>query len=119
LRVTPFGIAGASATGAALPIPRPAPQRVVAPEDAAAMRHMLEAVVARGTGRAAAVPGRVVAGKTGTTQDFRDAWFVGFTGSLVLGVWLGNDNATPMEEVSGGSLPARLFHDIAEQAAAP
>jgi penicillin-binding protein 1A len=114
LRVTPFGIAGASATGAALPILRPAPQRVVAPEDAAAMRHMLEAVVARGTGRAAALPGRAVAGKTGTTQDFRDAWFIGFTGQTVVGIWLGNDDGRPMDSVSGGSLPARLFRDIAE-----
>ncbi|MDO9712123.1 transglycosylase domain-containing protein [Paracraurococcus lichenis] len=114
LRVTPFGIAGATATGAALPVPRPAPRRVVTPEDAAAMRRMLEAVVARGTGRAAALPGRSVAGKTGTTQDYRDAWFVGFAGTTVIGIWLGNDDGRPMDEVRGGSLPARLFHDVAE-----
>jgi penicillin-binding protein 1A len=90
------------------------PQRVLAPEDAAAMRRMLEAVVARGTGRAAGLPGRPVAGKTGTTQDFRDAWFIGFTGQTVVGIWLGNDDGRPMDSVSGGSLPARLFKDIAE-----
>jgi penicillin-binding protein 1A len=114
LRVTPFGITGAQATGAALPVPRPAPQRALAAEDAAAMRRMLEAVVARGTGRAAAVPGRVVAGKTGTTQDFRDAWFIGFTGNSVIGIWLGNDDGRPMEDVRGGTLPARLFREIVE-----
>ncbi|MBK1661979.1 transpeptidase-transglycosylase [Paracraurococcus ruber] len=114
LRVTPFGIAGASATGAALPVPRAAPQRAAAPEDAAAMRRMLEAVVARGTGRAAALPGRGVAGKTGTTQDFRDAWFVGILGNTVIGIWLGNDDGRPMDDVRGGTLPARLFRDIAE-----
>ncbi|WP_380067306.1 transglycosylase domain-containing protein [Dankookia sp. GCM10030260] len=116
LRVTPFGIAGASATGAALRVPRVAPVRAMATEDAAAMRRMLEAVVARGTGRAASVGGRVVAGKTGTTQDFRDAWFVGFFGTTVIGIWLGNDDARPMDSVSGGSLPARLFRDITEAA---
>ena len=63
---------------------------------------------------AAALPGRAVAGKTGTTQDFRDAWFIGFVGNTVIGIWLGNDDARPMDSVSGGSLPARLFHDITE-----
>ncbi|WP_254453934.1 penicillin-binding transpeptidase domain-containing protein [Siccirubricoccus sp. G192] len=75
---------------------------------------MLEAVVSHGTGRAAAVPGRAVAGKTGTTQDFRDAWFVGMLGPLVIGIWLGNDDARPMDDVRGGTLPARLFREIAE-----
>ena len=82
------------------------------------MVRMLGAVVSRGSGRAAAVPGRLVAGKTGTTQDFRDAWFVGAVnpggpGALVIGVWLGNDDNRPMAGITGGSLPARLFHDIA------
>lgn len=114
MRVEPFGIAAAAAEGGrALPVPRQAPRRVVAAEDAAAVKRMLAAVVARGTGRAAALPGRAVGGKTGTTQDFRDAWFVGHVGSLVIGVWLGNDDGQPMEEVQGGTLPARLFREIA------
>ena len=61
------------------------------PDKAAMMARMLGAVVSRGTGRAAAVPGRAVAGKTGTTQDFRDAWFVGSVRGLLIGIWLGND----------------------------
>jgi penicillin-binding protein 1A len=114
-RVEPFGIAAAQAGGRNLPPVRIVmPPRVVAAGHAAALRRMLEAVVSRGTGRAAAVPGRAVAGKTGTTQDFRDAWFVGFAGPLVIGIWLGNDDARPMEDVRGGTLPARLFREIAE-----
>ncbi len=119
LQVEPFAIAAAQAEGRPLPVARTAPRRVAQEEDVAALRRMLEAVVARGSGRAAALPGRVVAGKTGTTQESRDAWFIGFTGSLVLGIWLGNDDATPMDDVRGGTLPARLFREIIEAAAAP
>jgi penicillin-binding protein 1A len=97
---------------AAAPI-QPAPAPVMEPDLAAMMARMLGAVVARGTGRAAAVPGRTVAGKTGTTQDYRDAWFVGDVGNEIIGVWLGNDDNTPMQHVVGGGLPARLFHDVA------
>jgi penicillin-binding protein 1A len=89
------------------------PERVVDPDKAAMMARMLGAVISRGTGRAAAVPGRAVAGKTGTTQDFRDAWFIGSVRGMLIGTWLGNDDNEPMKAVTGGGLPARLFHDIA------
>jgi penicillin-binding protein 1A len=89
------------------------PERVIDPADAAMMARMLGAVVTRGTGRTAAVPGRVVAGKTGTTQDSRDAWFIGCVRGVLIGIWLGNDDNTPMKGVTGGTLPARLFHEIA------
>jgi penicillin-binding protein 1A len=115
LRPAPRGLAGARADGRAVAVPAAATQRVAAPEHAQAMRRMLEAAVARGTGRAAQPQGgRIVAGKTGTTQDFRDAWFIGFAGPLVIGVWLGNDDASPMAEVRGGTLPARLAREILE-----
>jgi len=90
-----------------------APESVIRPEHAAMMAGMMGSVVSRGTGRAAAVPGRVVAGKTGTTSDYRDAWFIGSENGLMIGVWVGNDDNTPMKNVVGGGLPARLFKDVA------
>ncbi|CDN48593.1 Putative penicillin-binding protein pbpC/mrcB-like [Neorhizobium galegae bv. orientalis str. HAMBI 540] len=72
---------------------------------------LLQLVVERGTGRDAD-PGTFAAGKTGTSQNNRDAWFVGFTERLVVGVWVGNDDDTPMKGVTGGSLPARIWRDF-------
>ncbi|HEX6840614.1 MAG TPA: penicillin-binding protein 1A [Stellaceae bacterium] len=83
--------------------------RVISPELAGTMNQLLMGVVKNGTGRAAALD-RPVAGKTGTTQDFHDAWFVGYTADLVTGVWLGNDDNAPMKHVTGGTLPARTWH---------
>src|SRR5690606_29775431 len=80
------------------------------------MRGMMRYVVVRGTGTAAALPDLPAAGKTGTSQDYRAAWSVGFTGDLIAGVWLGNDDNTPMRDVTGGRLPARLWHDFMAQA---
>jgi penicillin-binding protein 1A len=78
---------------------------------------MLQRVVESGTGRAAALDG-FAAGKTGTSQSFRDAWFIGFTEPLVVGVWVGNDDGTPMDEVSGGTLPARIWRQFMAEAQA-
>ncbi|MEA2729729.1 MAG: penicillin-binding protein [Acetobacteraceae bacterium] len=89
------------------------PEPIISASEAAMMARMLGAVVSRGTGRAAAVAGHVVAGKTGTTQDFKDAWFIGCVRGVLIGVWFGNDDNEPMKGVLGGGLPARLFHDIA------
>ena len=111
--VTPTGIEAVQADHHAIAIARPAMDRVIDPEIDAEMVRMLAAVVSRGSGRAAAVPGRFVAGKTGTTQDSRDAWFVGEVGTTVIAVWLGNDDGHATKGVTGSGLPARLFHDIA------
>jgi penicillin-binding protein 1A len=82
--------------------------RAIAPEIAAEMTELMTGVIARGTGRGAALD-RPAAGKTGTTQDSRDALFVGFTADLVAGGWLGNDDNSPMNKVTGGTLPAQTW----------
>ncbi|MEM7223418.1 MAG: PBP1A family penicillin-binding protein [Pseudomonadota bacterium] len=84
------------------------PGRVVAPSSVNRMNNLMTAVVEWGTGKAARSK-RPSAGKTGTSQDFRDAWFVGYTAELVAGAWFGNDDGRPMKGVTGGSLPARLW----------
>jgi penicillin-binding protein 1A len=78
---------------------------------------MMQSVVRDGTGRRAALD-RAVAGKTGTSSDYRDAWFVGFTGNYTTGVWMGNDDGDPMHKVTGGSMPAQLWHDYMMEAEA-
>jgi len=84
------------------------PGRTVKARDAAAMNNMLAAAVSKGTGKAARMK-RPVAGKTGTSQNFRDAWFIGYSADLVAGVWMGNDNGQSMKGVTGGGLPARAW----------
>lgn len=75
------------------------------------MNYLMLGTVRSGTGTRAALPGRDVAGKTGTTSDYKDAWFVGFTPQLVTGVWVGNDNNRPMASVTGGNIPAMIWRD--------
>ena len=84
--------------------------RVMSDQNAAEMTAMMRDTVLTGTGKAAALADRPSAGKTGTSQDYRDAWFVGFTADLVCGVWIGNDDNAPMHAATGGGLPARVFH---------
>lgn len=89
-----------------------ATERVI-PEDANKdLTAMLYGVVISGTGTASRLPGRESAGKTGTTQDYHDAWFVGFTTDYVTGVWVGNDDSKPMRNVTGGTLPAAIWKDV-------
>ncbi|HVW74141.1 MAG TPA: PBP1A family penicillin-binding protein [Rhizomicrobium sp.] len=83
---------------------------VMSANDETQMTRLMLAVTDHGTGKAARLEDRPTAGKTGTTQDFHDAWFVGFTADLVCGVWVGNDNNDPMIKATGGTLPAHLFH---------
>jgi penicillin-binding protein 1A len=96
---------------------RPAspPRQVYDPVKAAQMVRMLEKVIQHGTGAHAAF-GRPAAGKTGTSQSWRDAWFLGFTPDWVCGVWVGNDDARPMNHVAGGDLPAEIWRRFMQAA---
>jgi penicillin-binding protein 1A len=87
------------------------PDAVANPAAVANLTEMMTGVIEYGTGKAARLD-RPAAGKTGTTQDYRDAWFIGFTADYVAGVWLGNDDNAPMKRITGGTLPAHLWHDI-------
>ncbi|HET9393126.1 MAG TPA: PBP1A family penicillin-binding protein [Candidatus Rubrimentiphilum sp.] len=87
----------------------PEQTEVISAGTAYVMTTMLEDVINHGTGNPNAIIGRPAAGKTGTTTNFRDAWFVGYTPDLVAAVWLGNDNYHPMSESYGGNIPARIW----------
>lgn len=89
-----------------------APVEIYPAELAEDMNAMLARVVQNGTGGNAAIPGWTVAGKTGTSQDWRDGWFIGFTSEMIGGVWVGNDDDGPMNKVTGGGLPAKLWAQI-------
>jgi penicillin-binding protein 1A len=107
--VSPYGLRSAP--------PPPTPRRPLRSSERMAMLDLLESAVSQGTGTAARLKTPVF-GKTGTAQDHRDAEFVGFTGDLVAGVWVGNDDHSPMKRVTGGGLPAEIWHDFADRALA-
>ena len=90
---------------------RPADQlgQVIEPRNVAMMNTMMQETLLTGTARKAEIPGWMAAGKTGTSQDFRDAWFVGYTSQLVTGVWLGNDDNSPTKKATGGGLPVEVW----------
>lgn len=90
------------------------PNRIFSEQNTKDMQNMLEAVITSGTGKKAKLP-IFAAGKTGTTQDYKDAWFVGFTDKYVIAVWVGNDDASPMKKITGGGLPAEIWRKIASQ----
>jgi penicillin-binding protein 1A len=83
--------------------------QVIEPRHVAMMNTMMQETLLSGTARKAEIPGWMAAGKTGTSQDFRDAWFVGYTANLVTGVWLGNDDNSPTRKTTGGGLPVEVW----------
>ena len=91
------------------------PGRVASGRAVNAMLDVMHAVIGWGTGKKAAID-RPVYGKTGTSQNFRDAWFVGFSADLVTGVWVGNDDNSAMDQVTGGSIPVAIWHDFMKDA---
>ncbi|MBR0841406.1 PBP1A family penicillin-binding protein [Bradyrhizobium liaoningense] len=90
----------------------PKPRQAIPASVAADMAGMMSHVVSEGTARRAALDGIPTAGKTGTTNAYRDAWFVGYTGNFTCAVWYGNDDYSPTNRMTGGSLPAQTWHDI-------
>lgn len=90
--------------------------QTVDPAIAGEMSSMLNTAMMSGTGRRAAIPLHPAAGKTGTSQEFRDAWFIGYTAHLTAGVWIGNDNSKPMKRAVGGGLPAEIWHELMQTA---
>lgn len=88
-------------------------ERVITETAARQLIYMMHQVVESGTGRRARVEGRQIAGKTGTTDEYRNAWFIGFSADYVVGVWMGNDDNSPMGgKVSGGGLPSDIFREV-------
>jgi penicillin-binding protein 1A len=115
VRVDPFLIERIDTTRGTVAFQRrdAVPVQVYEPLRARQMTAMLADVVAFGTGKRARLPGgREAAGKTGTSQNYRDAWFVGYTADIICGVWVGNDGFKPMNGVTGGTMPALIWEDF-------
>lgn len=91
-------------------------RRIISTEVLGQMNLMMQTVVGGGTGRAARIEGRDIAGKTGTTNDYRDAWFIGYTADYAAGVWVGNDDNSKMSRVTGGNIPARIWKNFMAEA---
>ncbi len=113
--VTPFGMNALRLKDESEPLIGPGGgigERVISEEAALQLIYMMNQGVLRGTGTRAQLDGWQVAGKTGTTSAARDAWFIGFTAEYVTGVWMGYDDNTPLVGVTGGGLPAEIWHEV-------
>ncbi|MDR9394090.1 MAG: PBP1A family penicillin-binding protein [Roseovarius sp.] len=116
--VTPYGLKELRLLGEDAPLMNAGGgigERVIREDAARELIHMMSRVVDGGTGARAKLPGREAAGKTGTTQAARDAWFLGFTADYVAGVWMGYDDNTPLTGVTGGGLPAEIWKETMQR----
>ena len=114
LSVLPYGLEEIRLQGDAEPLAGQAGgigERVIGKKSAKALTYMMYEVIQSGTGQRAKIEGIETAGKTGTTQAARDAWFIGFTSDFVVGVWMGYDDNTPLKGVTGGSIPADIWRE--------
>ncbi|MBE3639311.1 transglycosylase domain-containing protein [Mangrovicoccus algicola] len=112
--VAPYGLTTLSVRGESAPVMEKEGgigERVISRDAAMQLVYMMNQVIEGGTGQRARLDGRPAAGKTGTTSSARDAWFMGFTGDFVAGVWMGYDDNTPLTGVTGGGLPAEIWHE--------
>jgi penicillin-binding protein 1A len=113
--VTPYGMRELALKGETEPLMGAGGgigERVISEQAARELTWMMTQVIEKGTGGRARLKGRPAAGKTGTTQAARDAWFIGFTADYVTGVWMGYDDNTPLKGVTGGGLPAEIWHEV-------
>ncbi len=112
--VIPYGLTELSLVGESDPLMTQTGgigERVISQQAAQQLVYMMNRVVEAGTGSRAKIDGLEIAGKTGTTNSARDAWFIGFTAEYVMGVWMGYDDNTPLKGVTGGGLPAEMWHE--------
>jgi penicillin-binding protein 1A len=111
--IWPFGITEINYSSRAKPYRRHGGGvgMIIEPKHVSLLNSMMSEVIKSGTGRRARL-GRPAYGKTGTSQGFRDAWFIGYTPQVITGVWIGNDNDSPMKNVTGGGLPAVIWKEI-------
>lgn len=118
VRSTPYGLTDLSLKGESQPLflgPKKSNLRAVSKQTALQLVAMMQEVVETGSGQRALLPDRQVAGKTGTTQGARDAWFIGFSADYVAGVWMGYDDNTPLTGVTGSGLPAEIWHEVMQK----